>query len=173
MNTTPNNKARIAVVLLALSAAGFGTWKQSEGFVDKAMIPTKGDVPTIGLGSTKYESGAPVKLGDTITRPRAEELARNLLRQDEKRFADTVPGVLLYQDEYDVYVDFIGQYGIGNWRASTMRKKLLVGDYRAACDALLNFRKAAGFDCSTPGNSRCWGVWTRQLARHDKCLGAA
>lgn len=167
-----STRGRIAVLLLTVSAAGLGVWNQSEGFEPKAMIPTKGDVPTLGLGSTKYEDGSPVKMGDAITRPQAEELARNLRRQDEKRFAETIPGVTLWQDEYDVYLDFIGQYGIGNWRTSTMRKKLMRGEYRAACDALLAFRKAAGYDCSTPGNHRCPGVWDRQLARHKKCLAA-
>ena len=27
------------------------------------------------------------------------------------------------------------------------------------------------FDCSTPGNKVCRGVWTRQLERHQKCMG--
>jgi hypothetical protein len=28
------------------------------------------------------------------------------------------------------------------------------------------------FDCSTPGNKVCRGVWTRQQARHAACMEA-
>lgn len=166
------SRKRIAVALLTMSAVGFGAWQASEGFTDRAVIPTKGDVPTIGHGSTRYEDGSAVRMGDTITRPRAAVLARNLMTADEKRFAASLPGVALHQEEFDLYMDFVGQYGIGNWRASSMRRRLLAGDYVGACHALLLYKYAAGYDCSTPGNKRCAGVWTRQLERHEKCLEA-
>lgn len=180
MNAKPAAKPkRTAVAALALSAAGFAAWIASEGFTPGPVIPTKGDVPTIGHGSTRYEDGRPVKLTDPpITRKRAAELARNLHSEEEQRFKASLPGVLLTQGEYDLYVDFAGQYGIGNWRGSGMRKQLLATvsakdpapHYRAACDALLRYRYAAGFDCSTPGNRRCHGAWTRQQERHAKCI---
>ncbi|PAA41384.1 lysozyme [Pseudomonas fragi] len=165
-------RQRVSVGLLTVSLAGFGAWKASEGFTDTAVIPTKGDVPTIGHGSTRYEDGKPVKMGDTITRPRAELLARNLMTQDERQFAASLPGVKLHQVEFDVYMDFTGQYGIGNWRSSSMRRDLIAGEYSQACTDLLKYRYAAGFDCSTPGNKRCWGVWSRQLERNAKCKAA-
>lgn len=163
---------RIAVSLLTVSLAGFGAWKASEGFTDHAIIPTKGDVPTIGHGSTRYEDGRPVQMGDRITPQRAEVLARNLLTQDEKLFAASLPGVKLFPVEFDLYMDFVGQYGIGTWRQSSMRRDLLAGNYVKSCANLLKYRFAAGFDCSTPGNRRCPGVWTRQLQRHAQCMGA-
>jgi len=161
---------RIAVVGLTMSLAGFGAWKANEGFTDHAVIPTKGDVPTLGYGSTRYEDGAPVRMGDTITRPRAEVLARNLNSQAEKEFAASLPGVKLYQEEFDLYMDFVGQYGMGTWRKGSPRRYLLEGNYVGACEALLLYRFAAGYDCSAPGNKRCPGVWTRQLERNAKCL---
>ncbi|AZG14921.1 glycoside hydrolase family protein [Cupriavidus pauculus] len=163
-------KQRIAVAALTMSAAGFAGWQASEGFTDHAVIPTKGDVPTIGHGSTRYEDGRPVRMGDKITRERAAILARNLMTADEKRFVASLPGVKLHQAEFDVYMDFVGQFGIGNWRASSMRRDLLMGDYVGACNALLLYKYSAGYDCSTPGNKRCYGVWTRQLGRNRKCL---
>lgn len=166
------SKQRIAVALLTLSATGFGAWKSSEGYTDRAVIPTKGDVPTIGHGSTRYENGQPVRMGDTITPPRARELARNLIQQDCKRMSDSLRGVKLYQEEFDVYCNFVGQFGMGNWQGSSMQKQLLAGDYAGACNALLLYKYSAGYDCSTPGNKRCGGVWTRQLERNRKCLEA-
>lgn len=168
----PIVRQRIAVALLGMSAAGFATWKASEGFTPVAVIPTKGDVPTIGHGSTRYEDGSPVRMGDTITPARADALARTLNSQAEKQFAASLPGVKLHQEEFDLYMDFTGQYGIGNWRSSSMRRDLLAGNYTQACYDLLKYRFAAGFDCSTPGNKRCAGVWDRQLKRHAKCMAA-
>jgi GH24 family phage-related lysozyme (muramidase) len=166
-------RTRALALTLVMSATGFAGWKASEGFTATAEIPTKGDVPTIGHGSTRYEDGTPVELTDPpITRERAAILARNLIRVDEQALAASLPGVSLYQEEFDLYLDFIGQYGIGNWRKSAMRRELLAGRYVQACDALLLWRRAAGYDCSTPGNKRCWGVWERQLQRHAKCRGA-
>lgn len=158
--------------MLALSAAGFSAWQSSEGFTSDAIIPTKGDVPTLGHGSTHYEDGSRVKMGDKITRPRADELARNLMKVDERRLSDSIPGVRLHQEEYDQYLDFIGQYGIANWNSSSMRRELLAGHYTEACNALLRYKFSAGFDCSTPGNRVCKGVWDRQLVRNSKCLAA-
>ena len=175
---------RLAAGSLTLSAAGFAAWMASEGYTSTPVIPTKGDVPTIGHGSTRYEDGTPVRMTDKpISRARAAELARNLHKEEERRFTASIPGVLLTQGEFDVYVDFTGQYGIGNWRKSSMRRELLltVSDadnapkhYSAACNALLRYRFSAGYDCSTledgKPNKRCWGVWERQQKRHKACL---
>lgn len=165
---------RVAVALLTLSASGFGTWKAHEAFRPSPYIPTAGDVPTIGYGSTHYGNGVRVKLDDPpLTEDQAARLARSLLSYDEQLFRASLPGVELYQHEYDAYVDFIGQYGIGNWYGSSMRRELLRGKYSQACEALLKWRFQAGRDCSLPENAGpkgCAGVWTRQLERHKKCL---
>ena len=79
----------------------------------------------------------------------------------------------LTQAEYDLYMDFVYQYGSGAWlKPRSPRTQLLQGDHRGACDALLQWRFMGTFDCSTPGNRRCMGVWTRQQARHKACLEA-
>lgn len=168
------SKARVAVAALTLSAAGFATWMLNEGFTPAPVIPTKGDRPTIGHGSTRYEDGTPVAMTDPpITRKRAAELARNLNAEEEQRFAASLPGVTLTQGEFDLYIDFVGNFGIGNWRASSMRRHLIAGQYRQACDALLMWRRQGGRDCSLPQNwgpQGCRGVWTRQQERHAKCI---
>jgi lysozyme len=167
------SKARIAAALLSLSAVGFAAWQAHEGFTAAPVIPTRGDVPTIGHGSTRYEDGTPVRMTDPpITRERGAILARNLMSADERKFRASIPGVKLHQEEFDLYMDFVGQYGVGNWRKSSMRARLMEADYRGACRALLLWKRAAGYDCSTPGNKRCWGVWQRQLSRYEKCMAA-
>ena len=169
------NLLRVSVAALTLSAAGFATWQASEGFTATAVIPTRGDVPTIGHGSTRYEDGTPVRLGDApITRQRAQQLARNLHSEEEARFKASLPGVYLHPGEYDLYLDFVGQYGIGNWRKpQSPRTWLLQGDYVGACNALLTWRFQAGRDCRLSENwgpQGCKGVWTRQQQRHAKCM---
>lgn len=164
------NRVKVPVAILTISAAAFGAWKAHEGYSDVAIIPVKGDVPTIGHGSTRYEDGTRVRMGDRITKERAEELAKNLLAGDEKEFIATLPGVYLTQGEFDIYIDFVGQYGIGNWKKSSMRKHLLANSPIQACYALGKYRYVDGYDCSTPFNRRCPGVWDRQLGRIAQCL---
>jgi lysozyme len=178
--------ARVAVACLTMSAAGFAAWQASEGdgltsaradgvVVHHPYMPTAGDVPTIGHGSTRYEDGTPVRLSDPpITHQRAQQLARNLHSEEEARFKDSLPGVLLYPGEYDFYLDFTGQFGSGNWRKpKSPRTWLLRGDYAGACEALLLWRFQAGRDCALPQNwgpKGCKGVWTRQQKRHSQCV---
>jgi len=60
--SAPSNKPRSAVAVLALSAATLVGIVRHEGYTDRAVIPVKGDVPTIGFGTTEG-----VKLGDKTT----------------------------------------------------------------------------------------------------------
>lgn len=161
---------RLQIASLSLSMAAFVGILLSEGYSDTAIIPTKNDMPTLGHGSTVYEDGTKVKLGDRITPTRAIALASNHLTREEKVFRASLPGVALYQGEYDLYMDWVYQYGTGRWQKSSMRRHLLAGEYRPACDALLLYKFSGGYDCSIPGNRICWGVWKRQRERHEKCL---
>lgn len=165
-------RVRIAVAALTLSAAGFIGIITSEGYTDRAVIPTKGDRPTVGFGSTFHENGRPVKMGDTTTPARALVKAQAHISREEEIFRRSLAGAELTQVEFDLYMDWVYQYGTGAWAKSSMRRHILAGEHRQACDALLRYRFAAGYDCSTPGNRRCAGVWTRQLERHAKCLEA-
>lgn len=170
-----STKQRVAVAALSVSAAALLGLLGSEGFRSRPYIPTQGDVPTIGYGSTAYEDGTRVTLADPpITKERALQIVRNHQSKDEALFRASLPGVALTQGEYDLYLDFTYQFGIGNWRSSSMRRYLLQGEYRQACNALPAWRKQGGRDCSLPQNwgpKGCKGVWTRQLERQAKCLG--
>lgn len=167
-------RQRQAVTALTVSAAAVLATLGAEGFRSAPYIPTQGDVPTIGYGSTVYEDGKKVTLqDDPITKERAVQLVKNHKSKDEVMFRESLPGVKLTQGEYDLYMDFTYQYGITNWRSSSMRRHLLNGEYLQACNALPAWRKQAGRDCSLPQNwgpKGCKGVWTRQLERQAKCL---
>tara|TARA_R110002033_G_scaffold47816_4_gene93471 strand:+ start:219 stop:731 length:513 start_codon:yes stop_codon:yes gene_type:complete len=162
---------RIKVAGLSLSAVAFITLIVSEGFSPTATVPVKGDRPTVGFGSTYHQDGSAVKIGETISAVKGLQTAQAHISKDEVRFRQSLLSVELTQSEYDLYIDWVYQYGIGRWIASPMRQLLIDGEYRQACDALLlpEYRKVAGYDCSTPGNKRCYGVWVRAQDRHRRC----
>lgn len=165
---------RIPARLLHVGAAILASWIAWEGYSGSAYIPTQGDVPTIGHGATQYEDGRRVRLSDPpISRQRAAELAQHGL---ENRYGACVRTRLgdtpMHPTEFAQAVDFAGQYGCGAWEKSSMARLYTQGDYQGACGAYLRYKYAAGYDCSTPGNRRCAGVWTRQQARHSACSAA-
>ncbi|MBL5979710.1 lysozyme [Comamonas sp. NyZ500] len=200
------SKTRVAAAALSLSAAAGAAWIASEGDGPKSVsqsgevllhpyVPTQGDVPTIGHGSTRYEDGRRVTLADPpITRKRAVELALGELdRTYAQCVRDSLGQTLVNQTEFDNAADFAGQYGCGAWRGSSMLAKTKASDYPGACRAYLGYkfmtsgrREGPGwaayqwdkagqatrwrFDCSTPGNRICAGVWTRQRERHNACM---
>lgn len=160
---------RITAGALALSAAGLVAMLAHEGYTDRAVIPVKGDRPTVGFGSTFRDDGAPVQMGDTITPPKA--VARSLahIQRDESRLKQCVTAPLL-QAEYDLLVDHAYQYGAAATCNSSIVRHTNAGRYDDACASYLQWRFVAGRDCSVRANG-CFGVWTRSQERHTKCMG--
>lgn len=155
-----------ATTALILSIAGY------EGYTSRPVIPVPGDVPTIGHGTTSYPNGVKVKMTDKpIDRKTAEHYLRNHVSKTEMQFKKSLSGVKLAQTEYDVYVDFVYQYGMATWNKSSIRSNLLKGNYKQACASLLKYKYVAKRDCSVR-SSNCFGVWTRQVARYEKCMEA-
>lgn len=164
-----SNKIKFAVAALVASAAFFTSLISFEGYESKPYKDS-GGVATIGIGSTVYEDGSKVKMTDKpITQARAVQIAKSHISKDEMTFRNSLPGVKLSQVEYDVYLDFVYNFGQANWRGSSMRRLLLQNKPRQACDALLKWKYVAGRDCSIRSNG-CYGVWKRQLDRQRKCL---
>lgn len=163
---------RATIGTLVLSAASLIGIAINEGYTDKAIIPTKGDVPTLGFGTTTRPDGSPVRMGDT-TNP-VEALQRKA--RDLQRFEGALKqcvNVPLYQHEYDAYVDMAYNIGSAAFCGSTMVRRLNAGDYQGACDAILMWKRVGQQDCSVPGNRVCWGLWQRRLATHKQCLGGS
>lgn len=183
---------RVHIAALSLSAAGFVGLVAHEGWSDKAIIPVQGDRPTVGFGSTFRDDGTPVRMGDTITPPKAVARSYSHIAKDEGRLKQCVK-VPLHQREYDTLVDHAYQYGVGTTCASTVVRLTNQERYAEACQAYLNFRfmtsgvahpgwepfrfDAQGnptrwrFDCTTPGNRVCAGVGKRSQERVKQCVG--
>lgn len=157
---------RTAIAALTLSAAALVGIVSQEGYSDKAIIPVKGDVPTIGFGTTTG-----VSLGDTTTPPKA--LARALM--DVQQFEGALKGCVkspLHQHEYDAFLSLSYNIGPTAFCNSTLVKKLNSGDYGGACNEIRRWTYFNGRDCSLPG-SGCAGLAKRREAEHRQCVGAA
>ncbi len=167
-----SNKTKFIVTMLtAISVSGILYTQSKEGTV---LVPYKDSVgvATIGTGTTVYPNGQKVKMTDPkITQKQATEYLKFHINKDAKIFNKTLLGVPLSQTEYDVYMDFTYQYGTGAWSQSSMLRNLKQGKYKQACDSLLKYKYVAKRDCSIRKNN-CYGVWTRQVERHQKCMGA-
>ena len=125
---------RVAVGLLALSAVGFVGIPNQEDFPLKAYRDQVG-IPTIGPGFTKG-----VKMGDTIT----VRQGLNRLIKEVKEYEGAIHRCVqadLYQHEYDVYTKVAWNIGPTAFCTSTMVKRLNVGDYAGACEAIKLFNK--------------------------------
>jgi len=136
-----NTRTKIAALVVSVSAVG--GIAVHEGFRDKAYTPVKGDVATIGYGSTTYEDGSKVKLGDTITRKDAEVLFKNKLNTFEQGIKSCVK-VPLHQYEYDAMVSLSYNIGSKAFCSSTLVVKLNTYDYAGACKEILKWDKYGG-----------------------------
>ena len=167
-----SNKTKVIVTILtAISASGIYYTQSKEGTVLKPYYDSV-KVATVGTGTTVYPNGQKVKITDPpITKKQATEYLKFHIDKDAKIFNKTLLGVPLSQTEYDLYMDFTYQFGTGAWLQSSMLRNLKAGQYKAACDSLLKWKYAAKRDCSVRSNN-CYGVWTRQVERHQKCMGA-
>jgi len=161
---------RTSIGAIVFSASALIGLAINESYTDKAIIPTKGDVPTLGFGTTTRPDGSPVQLGDRTNPVDAlQRKARDLQKfEGAVKKCVTVP---LYQHEYDTYVDFAYNIGTEGFCGSTVVKRLNQEDYVGACNAILMWKRVGQQDCSVPGNRICWGLWQRRLAAHKACLG--
>lgn len=168
-------RPRLPIAALALSAAGFAGIAVNEHYTDTAIVPTKNDRPTVGLGSTFRDDGSPVQMGDTITPVAAIVRSVRHIQKDELGLKQCVVAPM-HQTEYDTLVDFAYQYGVTATCRSSMVLYTNAGRYVDACNAYTRYKFSGGYDCSTTingqPNKRCWGVWKRNLERRDRCLAA-
>jgi GH24 family phage-related lysozyme (muramidase) len=186
------NRARIGIGALVLSATGLVGLITHESYTGTAIIPVAGDRPTVGFGSTFRDDGTPVKLGDTITPPKA--VARTLahIGKDETRLKACVTAPL-HQAEYDLLVDHAYQYGAVATCSSSIVRLVNAGRYAESCDGYMAFRFMTSaaprkgwepfqfdktgkpirwrMDCAQAG-SGCRGVALRAAERKAKCLEA-
>lgn len=154
---------KIAIAALSLSAAGFVGLVSHEGWSDTAIIPVKGDVPTVGPGLTKRPDGSPVQLGDKV-KP-LEGIQRSLahIEADETGIKRCIK-VPLSQAEYDSFISLAYNIGVSGFCNSTLVKMLNAGDYIGACKQILRWDKFKGKPLR--------GLTIRREKEYQKCMSA-
>ena len=119
-----------------ISQTGIDLIKDFEGFRSEPYL-CSASVPTIGYGST---------LGITLDSPAiSQEEGEALLAKDLKRFERGVHRlcpVPLTQGQYDALVSF--SFNTGSLSVSTLRKKVLRGDYEGAANEFPRWVFAGG-----------------------------
>lgn len=120
--------------------------KSFEGFRAKPYLDMVG-VPTIGYGSTYYNDGKKVTLGDVSI---SEEEATNLLvSRIEKDFLPAVknncPGLQTLQ-QVAALISFTYNLGPAALAGSTLRRKIAAGDFVGAAEEFLKWDMAGGHE---------------------------
>lgn len=156
------NKARIAMAALALSATGLVGIAQFEGFRANAYDDGVG-IQTIGFGTTRKEDGSPVRKGDTISVERALVRLSDDVQAFEKDLKACIGDVPMHPHEWNAIVSWAYNVGTGAACRSTLVRKLKEGDYSGACAELLRWTKAGGQELR--------GLVVRRQAEHRQCMG--
>ena len=117
---------------MRISENGINLIKRFEGLRLEAYRCPSG-VLTIGYGHTRG-----VKIGDKITKQRAEELLREDLRVFESYVNDSV-SLPLNQNQFDALVSFAFNCGVGN-----LRKLVRNRDLGQIADAIVLYNKGGG-----------------------------
>jgi lysozyme len=153
----PLTTNRVKAGALAFSATALITLAVNEGFSDHAYIPVKGDVPTIGYGTTEG-----VKLGDRTTPIEALKALNRDVATYENDIKKCIK-VPISQNEFDAYVDFAYNVGPGAFCHSTLVRLLNAGQYTNACKELLHWNRFHGRVLE--------GLVRRRHEEYDTCMG--
>lgn len=148
---------RILAASLSLSGAALIGIALHEGYRGEAYEPVKGDVPTIGFGTTEG-----VEMGDRITPERA--LVR--LLQDANKFERAVKRcapVPMHQYEFDAYVSLTYNIGETAFCKSTLVNLLKQQKYVEACKQILRWDRFKGKPLP--------GLTKRRQQEYAQCLG--
>ena len=108
---------------MTLSNNGVDLIKDFEGFRAKAYLDSVG-VPTIGFGSTMWNDGRKVKLGETITIEDAEKLLHWEVVNKTTIINILLKGIDISQNQFNALASFTYNVGIGALTNSTLLKKV-------------------------------------------------
>jgi lysozyme len=128
---------------MRISTAGKEVIKKHEALRLKSYMDTSG-VWTIGYGNTFYENGNKVKSGDVLTSDRANTLFENIVN----KFANAVESLLsvkVTQNQFDSLVSLAYNIGIGNFKKSSLLKKVNANPLdRSIIDSFAVWNKSGG-----------------------------
>ena len=118
--------------------------KRFEGFRAKPYLCPAG-VPTIGYGSTLYETGRKVSLADSpIDQERAEELLLWELRRSLTAALRYCPVLATNENRLAAITDFVYNLGAGRLQISTLRRRINQQNWPEVKKELLRWVRAGG-----------------------------
>ena len=118
--------------------------RRFEGFRGKPYLCPAG-VPTIGYGSTIYETGRKVSLTDPpIGRERATELLFGELRRSLVATLRYCPVLAHNENRLAAITDFVYNLGPGRLQTSTLRRRINQQNWPEAKKELLRWTRAGG-----------------------------
>lgn len=142
-----------------LAASVVGVVKHNEGFSKDQYYDGAG-VATICYGETKG-----VKVGETRTKAQCDRQLQESISSHAKVF-DGIPSSTPDVVALGV-LDMAYNIGVTGFNNSKVKKAIIKGDYRMASKYVLEWkyitRNGKKYDCSTPGNKVCYGLWKRRL----------
>lgn len=107
---------------MKLNKAGKDLIKSFEG-LRLSAYKCSANKETIGFGNTFYEDGSPVKMGDTITKERADSLFELIANNFAERVRKEVKTILT-DNQFSALVSLSYNIGIGNLQKSTLLRKV-------------------------------------------------
>lgn len=106
------------------------------------LCPAK--IPTIGFGSTRYPTGAQVKLGDKITKEQAQTMLAQNIVSFEAKLKQLPEWPQLNSNQKAALISFAYNVGTTAYRDSTLRKRILSGAPKAEIEAQFKRWNKAG-----------------------------
>ena len=127
---------------MKVSSKGLELIKEFEGFSSVAYL-CSAKKATIGYGNTFWEDGTPVKIGDQISKERAETLLKHVV--DNFSVAVEVDiKIEVSQNQFDAMVSLAYNIGLGAFKNSTLLRQLNRGNFVGASQEFLRWDKSNG-----------------------------
>lgn len=127
---------------MKVSSKGLELIKEFEGFSSVAYL-CSAKKATIGYGNTFWEDGTPVKIGDQISKERAETLLKHVV--DNFSVAVEVDiKIEVTQNQFDAMVSLAYNIGLGAFKNSTLLRQLNRGNFVGASQEFLRWDKSNG-----------------------------
>ena len=127
---------------MKVSSKGLELIKEFEGFSSVAYL-CSAKKATIGYGNTFWEDGTPVKIGDQISKERAETLLKHVV--DNFSVAVEVDiKIEVTQNQFDAMVSLAYNIGLGAFKNSTLLRQLNRGNFVGASQEFLRWNKSNG-----------------------------
>ena len=166
MTTTRQWVNRLLAGGSLLGASVIGVVAYNEGYSPTAYYDSA-KVLTICYGETKG-----VKPGEIRTKSQCDKQLQDSIAQHAKVF-EGIPSSTPDAVALGV-IDMSYNIGVSGFNSSQIKKAIIKGDYAKAGKHVLDWKyitiDGRKYNCSTPGNKVCYGLWKRRLWQ-SKAIG--